>query len=88
MDGRTESVLQSRMHATNDEIKRLSLLFNTSKGSFCSRKKIIKVLFPGVSVCGSCDLLESRCVGVAVCRSCGVWEMWYVGVVVCGSCSV
>ena len=36
-------------------------------GSFCLRKKIVKVSFPGVAVCGSCGMLESRCGAVAVC---------------------
>ena len=60
----------------------------TSKGSFCSRKKIVKVLFPGVAACGSCGVLELWCVGVVVCGSCSVWELRCVGVAVFGSCTV
>ena len=60
------------------------------KGSSCFRGKIVKVSFPGVAVCGSCGMLESRCGavalwgvavwGVAVWESCGVWELQRGGV--------
>ena len=40
-------------------------LIYTSKGSFCSRKKIVKVSFPGVAVWGSCGVEDLRCGGVA-----------------------
>ena len=51
---------------------------NTSKGSFCSRKKIIKVSFPGVAVWGSCGVGELQIRGVAVWASCGVGAYYYM----------
>ena len=66
----------------------------TSKGSFRSRKKIVKVLFPGVAVrggaavWGSCSVRELRCGGVAVWGSCGVKELRCEGVAVWGGCGV
>ena len=58
---------------TLDLLKSVITKFSyTSKGSFCSRKKIVKVSFPGVAVCGSCGVWGSRgvedlrCGGVAV----------------------
>ena len=56
--------------------------FFTSKGSFCSRKKIVKVSFPGVAVWGSRGVRESRCAGVAVWGSRGVGELRCGGVAV------
>ena len=38
-----------------------NLLKSTSKGSFRSRKKIVKVSFPGVAMWGSCGVGELRC---------------------------
>ena len=52
-----------------------SFLNYTSKGSFHSRKKIVKVSFPGVVVCESYGIWELRCVGIAVCGYYGVWEL-------------
>ena len=42
-------------------------LNRTSKGSFCSKKKIVKVVFSGVAVCESRGLLELHC---------GAVKMW------------
>ena len=47
----------------------------TSKGSFRSRKKIVKVLFPGVAVWGSCSVGEMRWGVVEVWGSCGVGKL-------------
>ena len=69
-------------------------MFNvTSKGSFHSRKKIVKVSFPGVAVWGSCGVGELQSGGVAVWASCGVGsrgvgELRCGGVAVWGSCGV
>ena len=52
-----------------------NFLNNTSKGSFRSWKKIVKVSFPSVTVLGSHGVGELRCGGVAVWRSCGVGEL-------------
>ena len=57
----------------------------TSKGSYRSRKKILKVSFPGVAVCGSCDVWQSRCGGVAMHGSRGVGELRCGGVAVWGN---
>ena len=61
---------------------------NTSKGSFRSRIKIVKVSFSGVAVWGSRDVGEPRCGRVAVWGSCGVGELRCGGVAVWGSCGV
>ena len=53
----------------------VTIVIITSKWSFCSRKKIVKVLFPSVAVCGSCSVWELRCVGIASWWSCGVGEL-------------
>ena len=64
----------------------MKTLLNSSKGSFCSRKKIVKVLFSGVAVWGICGVRELQFGGVAVWGShgvggsCGVWELWCGGV--------
>ena len=47
----------------------------TSKGSFRSRRKIVKVSFPGVAVWGSCGVGELQSGGVAVWGSCGVGKL-------------
>ena len=57
----------------------------TSKGSFRSWKKIVKVSFPGVVVWGSCSVGELWCGGVAVWVSCGVRESRCGGVAMWGS---
>ena len=51
------------------------MLYFTSKGSFRSGKKIIKVSFPVVAACGSCGVGELQCVGVCVWVSRGVGEL-------------
>ena len=54
-----------------------------NKGSFCSRKKNVRV-----AVCGSCRLGELRCGGVAVWGNCSVGKLQCKGVVVWESCCV
>ena len=42
------------------------------KGSFCSRKKIAKISYIGVTVCLSLGVWELQCVGVAISGSCNM----------------
>ena len=48
------------------------VMYWTVKGAFASGKKMVKVSFPGVAVCGSCGLWESWCGAGAVWESLGV----------------
>ena len=41
-------------------------IFLPVKGAFALGKKIVKVSFPGVAVCWSCDVRELRCGRVAM----------------------
>ena len=61
---------------------------STSKGSFRSRKKIVKVSFPCVAVWGSCGVREFRCGEVALWGSRGVGESHCGKVALWESCVV